>query len=113
MRTLIMEQKQSVKIYSGATVEQVAADLKPHLDFQDKGLSLTDLSQLINTRLIPHFMCYDLPQFHSLYNFAPEAGAELGAKIALHYNQGVTNWQVSPGAVMTEELCGKALCRLF
>ena len=108
-----MGQKKPVKIYSGASVEQVAADLKPLLDFQDKGLSLTELSQLINTRLIPHFMRYDLPQFHSLYNFSPETGAQLGAKIALQYNQGVTNWQVSPGAVMTEELCGRALCRMF
>ena len=113
MRIPTMGQKKPVKIYSGASVEQVAADLKPLLDFQDKGLSLTELSQLINTRLIPHFMRYDLPQFHSLYNFSPETGAQLGAKIALQYNQGVTNWQVSPGAVMTEELCGRALCRMF
>ena len=32
---------------------------------------------------------------------------------ALAYNQGVTNWQVSPGAVMLEEMCCQTLCRLF
>ncbi|KPK75955.1 MAG: hypothetical protein AMJ79_08980 [Phycisphaerae bacterium SM23_30] len=108
-----MNQNQSLKIYSGASAEEVAADIKPLLDFQEEGLSLEELSKLINTRLVPHFMRYDRPAFHSLYNYFPEAGAALGAKIALEYNQGVTNWQVSPGAAMTEELCGKALCRLF
>jgi len=42
-----------------------------------------------------------------------EDGAKLGAETALAYNQGVTNWQVSPGAVMLEEMCCQALCRFF
>jgi L-2,4-diaminobutyrate decarboxylase len=58
-------------------------------------------------------MQYDHPDFHSLFNFFLEEGAELGAKIALAYNQGVTNWQVSPGGASLEELCCQALCRLF
>ena len=33
--------------------------------------------------------------------------------MALATNQGVTNWQVSPGGAMLEELCGRALCDLF
>ncbi|MCP4707681.1 MAG: hypothetical protein GY869_03570, partial [Planctomycetes bacterium] len=37
----------------------------------------------------------------------------LGGQIALQYNQGITNWQVSPGGVMTEEMCCQALCRMF
>jgi L-2,4-diaminobutyrate decarboxylase len=37
----------------------------------------------------------------------------LGASVALHWNQGVTNWQVSPGGAVLEELCGRSLGRLF
>jgi L-2,4-diaminobutyrate decarboxylase len=48
-----------------------------------------------------------------MFNAFPEEGAEFGAKIALTYNQGVTNWQVSPGGAVLEELCCQALCRLF
>jgi len=87
--------------------------LKPLFDFKDEGLPLEDLSKLVNERLIPHFVQYDLPEFQSMFNAFPEKGAEFGANIALKYNQGVTNWQVSPGAVMLEELCCKALCRIF
>jgi L-2,4-diaminobutyrate decarboxylase len=100
-------------IYSGATPEQVAADLEPFLDFQEQGLPLEDLATLIDERLVPHLVKYDHPGFHSLYNFYLEEGADLGARVALTHNQGVTNYQVSPGAVIMEELCCRALCRLF
>ena len=100
-------------IYSGASPEEVAKDLKPLVDFQDKGLSPQALKRLINDRLAPHLMQYDHPGFHSMFNFFLEEGAELGAKVALFYNQGVTNWQVSPGGAALEELCCQALCRLF
>jgi L-2,4-diaminobutyrate decarboxylase len=100
-------------IYSSATPERVAADLEILTDFQEEGLSLDDLGKLIDERLIPHLTKYDRPEFHSFYNCFPEEGAEFGGKIALHYNQGVTNWQVSPGGVMLEELCCQAMCRLF
>jgi L-2,4-diaminobutyrate decarboxylase len=108
-----MNRKDRPPIYSGAAPKEVAADLEPLVDFQEQGLSLEAVSELMDERLIPHFVQYDHPGFHSLYNFFLEEGAELGAKIALVYNQGVTNWQVSPGAVMLEELCCQALCRLF
>lgn len=108
-----MKKKGPDIIYSSATPEQVAEDLKSLLDFRDKGISLDELSNLLDNCLIPHLVKYDRPEFHSLYNCFPEEGAEFGARIALHYNQGVTNWQVSPGAVMLEELCCRALCRLF
>ncbi len=101
------------KIYSDATPKQVADDLKPIIDFQDEGLPLDELSKLIEARLVPHLVRYEHPGFHSLYNFIPETGAALGAGISLKYNQGVTNWQVSPGGVMLEELCCKAFCELF
>ncbi|MFW9991710.1 MAG: pyridoxal phosphate-dependent decarboxylase family protein [Candidatus Odinarchaeota archaeon] len=100
-------------IYSGASPEKVRNDLAPLLDFQDEGMPLNRLEELINQRLIPHLLNYDHPAFQSLYNFFPEKGAKFGADLALTYNQGVTNWIVSPGAVMLEELCCKALCRLF
>jgi len=102
-----------VPIYSGASPEQVAADLQPLVDFQDEGLPLDALNQLIEDRLSPHLMRYDQPGFQSMFNAFPEEGAELGARVALAYNQGVTNWQVSPGGAMLEELCCQALCRVF
>lgn len=100
-------------IYSGASPEQVAGDLKPLVEFREEGLSIEALSDLIDQRLVPHLMKYDRSGFQSMFNAAPEKGAELGAQIALAFNQGVTNWQVSPGGAMLEELCCKALCKLF
>jgi L-2,4-diaminobutyrate decarboxylase len=100
-------------IYSGASPDKVAKDLQPLIDFQEEGLSPKTLEKLISDRLIPHLMQYGHPGFHSMFNFFLEEGAELGAKIALAYNQGVTNWQVSPGGAVLEELCCQALCRLF
>ncbi len=101
------------RVHSGATPDQVAADLADLIRFEDDGMSLTDLENLIRQQLEPHFVRYDLPHFHSLFNAFLEPGAALGAEIALEWNQGVTNWQVSPGGAMLEELCCKALCRLF
>jgi glutamate/tyrosine decarboxylase-like PLP-dependent enzyme len=105
--------QESTRLYSGASPEQVAADLAPLVDFQDKALSLDALDRLLRTRLIPHLMRYGRPEFQSMFNAFLEEGAELGARLALAYNQGVTNWQVSPGGAMLEELCCQALCRLF
>ncbi len=108
-----MEEHKKERIFSGATPGQVAEDLKSLVDFRDEGLSLPELRQLLEKRLFPHLMNYNNPAFQSMFNAMPEEGAKFGADIALHYNQGVTNWQVSPGGAMLEELCGKALCRLF
>jgi L-2,4-diaminobutyrate decarboxylase len=105
--------QKKVPIYSGASPNQVAADLEPLVDFQDKGLPLDALSGLVKECLLLHLMRYDRPEFQSTFNAFPEEGAEFGAKIALTYNQGVTNWQVSPGGAMLEELCCQALCRIF
>ena len=100
-------------IFSGATPEQVLEDLRTLVEFEEEGLSLPDLQQLLEKRLFPHLMNYDLPSFQSMFNAIPEEGAKFGAVIALQHNQGVTNWQVSPGAATLEELCCNALCRLF
>jgi L-2,4-diaminobutyrate decarboxylase len=100
-------------IYSGASPDQVKEDLLPLLDFQEEGIPMQALSRMVTERLTPHLVQYSHPAFHSLYNFFPEKGALLGGGVALRYNQGVTNWQVSPGGVMLEELCLQALCRLF
>jgi len=108
-----MVKKYKNLIYSGASPEEVVDDLKPLVDFQDEGLSFQTLEKLIQDRLLPHLMNYDHPGFQSMFNFHLEEGAELGAKIALEHNQGVTNWQVSPGGAVLEELCCQALCRLF
>jgi L-2,4-diaminobutyrate decarboxylase len=58
-------------------------------------------------------MRYDLPSFQGLFNARLEDGAAYGAHLALTWNQGVTNWQVSPGGSTLEEMACKALCRLF
>jgi L-2,4-diaminobutyrate decarboxylase len=100
-------------IYSGATPAQVAADVAHLLDFQAEGVPLDEMEAMIATHLLPHLMCYDQPGFQSMFNAFPSAEAMLGAQVTLIYNQGVTNWQVSPGGAMLEELCGQALCRLF
>jgi L-2,4-diaminobutyrate decarboxylase len=108
-----MKKQRRTPIFSGASPEKVAEDLKPLVDFQDDGLSLPVLRQLLEKRLFPHLMNYELPEFQSMFNCVPEEGAKFGAVIALQYNQGVTNWQVSPGGAMLEELCCKSLCRLY
>ena len=101
------------RLFSGASPEEVEAALAPLVDFQEEGLHIADLNLLIEERLIPHLMRYDLPSFQGLFNSKLEEGATLGAEVALEWNQGVTNWQVSPGGSTLEELCCKALCRLF
>jgi L-2,4-diaminobutyrate decarboxylase len=100
-------------IYSGASPQEVAADLQPLVDLQEQGMDIQTLTQMIEKHLVPHLMKYDLPTFQSMFNAFPETGAELGAQIALTFNQGVTNWQVSPGGAMLEELCCQTMCRLF
>jgi len=101
------------RIFSGASPRQVAADLAPLVDFQEEGLSLEILDGLLEERLAPHLLNYELPQFQSMYNAYPEEGAALGGRFALAHNPGVTNWQISPGAATLEEICGRRLCRLF
>jgi L-2,4-diaminobutyrate decarboxylase len=101
------------RLYSGATPAEVAAALEPLVDFKAGALPLSELQELIEERLVPHLMRYDREGFLSMFNALPEPGAKLGAEIATSYNQGVTNWQVSPGGAVLEELCCKAVCRLF
>jgi len=108
-----MSDKEKNRIFSWVLPEKISKDLEPLLEFQEKGLSLDELSGLIDRSLVPHLVRYDLPAFQAFFNSFPEQGAEFGAKIALRYNQCVTNWHVSPGGAMLEELCCRALCRLF
>jgi len=100
-------------IYSGASPKEIFEDLKPLVNFQSKGVSLENLKQIIKERLEPHLMKYNHPGFLSMFNEFPEEGAKFGAEIALKFNQGVTDWHVSPGGAMLEELCIKSLCNLF
>jgi L-2,4-diaminobutyrate decarboxylase len=108
-----MNQSFNKTVFSRASPKEIAADLSPLLNFENQGKSIEELEKMIEVGLLPHLVRYDQPEFQSLFNFFPEKGAKYGAKIALRYNQGVTNWQVSPGAVMAEELCCDALCELF
>jgi len=108
-----MKKRTDQAIYSGATPAQVAADVAHLLNFQAEGVPLDRLETMISDRLLPHLMRYNQPGFQSMFNAFPPDEAMLGAQVALTYNQGVTNWQVSPGGAMLEELCGQALCRLF
>ncbi|MGB1250723.1 MAG: pyridoxal phosphate-dependent decarboxylase family protein [Candidatus Promineifilaceae bacterium] len=103
----------TTSLTSGATPTQVAQDLAPLLDFQPNGVPLDELKSLIHERLMPHLMRYDQTHFQSMFNAFPSAEAKLGAQIALETNQGVTNWQVSPGGALLEDLCCRALCKLF
>ncbi|MEM7118662.1 MAG: pyridoxal-dependent decarboxylase [Chloroflexota bacterium] len=98
---------------SGATPSQVISDLKPLISFQEAGLPWPQLEDLIEQNLIPHLIDYSQPGFQSMFNAFPEPGGLRGAELALAMNQGVTNWQVSPGGAMLEEMCCQALCRLF
>lgn len=103
----------SRSVYSGASPEQIGTDIAPLIDFQAEGVPLEELERMLQLHLQPHLMRYDLPQFQSMFNAFPEQGAALGARMALEWNQGVTNWQVSPGGAVLEELCMQSLCRLF
>jgi hypothetical protein len=58
-------------IFSGASPEQVAEDLKPLVDFEEDGLALPALRELLEKRLFPHLMNYDIPSFQSMFNFIP------------------------------------------
>ncbi len=107
-----MSKKQN-NLFSGATPAEVRQDLLPLVNFQSTGQPLTAVQRLLEDNLLPHLMRYDHAGFQSMYNSIPEQGAALGAQIALAHNQGVTNWQVSPGGAMLEELCCESLCRLF
>ncbi len=108
-----MQSDEQPRIYSGASPEQVALDLAPLVRFQNEGVPLDELQKLVDSSLVPHLGRYELPSFHFLFNSSPEPGAELGAHIAISHNQGVTNWQVSPGGAVLEEICCKELCKLF
>jgi L-2,4-diaminobutyrate decarboxylase len=108
-----MKQSTPVSLYSGASPEQVAIDIARLVNFQSEGISLKQLETLITDCLLPHLMRYDQPQFQSMFNAFPSPEAKFGAQVALDFNQGVTNWQVSPGGAVLEELCCQALCKLF
>jgi L-2,4-diaminobutyrate decarboxylase len=107
------ERRRTARPHAGASPEEVASAVRPLVDFREDGVSLGVVSALVTERLTPYLANYDHPAFQSMFNTVPEEGAALGARIALDWNQGVTNWQVSPGGAVLEELCGEALIRLF
>lgn len=100
-------------IYSGANPSEVMSDLRNLVNFQDKGMGVIELTRELEEKLIPHLLNYSRPEFQSMFNTFPEEGAFVGAELALRFNQGVTNWQVSPGGAVLEELCCRKLCELF
>lgn len=108
-----MQTKDNAKIFSGATPSEIKEDLQLLVNFEDKGVSAERLETMIKEKLVPHLNKYNHPHFLSMFNDFPEEGAKIGAELALDYNQGVTDWQVSPGGAILEELCIKALCNLF
>ena len=97
----------SDQLFSGAPPEEVEADLAPLVDFQEEGLHIADLNFLVEEKLLKHLMRYDLPSCQAFLNSGLEPGAAYGAEVALEWNQTVTNWEVSPGGTVLEEL----LCR--
>ena len=108
-----MQNKENFQIFSGASPKEVKEDLLPLVDFQKKGLSIDRLIEMLEENLVPHLMKYDSPGFLSMFNDFPEEGSKIGSEFALEYNQGVTDWYVSPGGAILEELCINALCSLF
>ena len=106
-RTRLVTDPKTARVYSGASPEEVRRDLSPLLDWDDEGLDARELEAMIREKLVPHLMRYDSPGFQSMFNTVLEEGAALGARISLEYNQGVTNWQVSPGGATLEEMCGQ------
>jgi L-2,4-diaminobutyrate decarboxylase len=108
-----MNEQKPMPLYSGATPSQVATDISQLVDFQSEGVPLQELNSLLADTLLPHLMRYDHPGFQSMFNAFPPPEAKIGAQVVLSYNQGVTNWQVSPGGAVLEELCCLALCKLF
>jgi L-2,4-diaminobutyrate decarboxylase len=100
-------------LFSGSSFLEIEEDLRWLVEFGRDGLSLDDLRKELAERVEPHFMRYDLPGFQAFFNTRIDDGAALGAEIALRHNQGVTNWNVSPGGATLEELCCRALCVLF
>ncbi len=108
-----MENNDVFPIYSCASPQQVLEHLKPLVNFQKEGMSINNLKQMVEERLVPHLMKYNHPRFFSMFNDIPEKGAKFGAELALEYNQGVTDWYVSPGGAMLEKLCINTLCNLF
>src|SRR5262249_6888549 len=103
----------TLRTHSAADPVTVRADLETLVDFRDEGLPLDLLDTLIEERLVPHLVRYDHPGFQSMFNAVPEEAAGGAGALALKYNQGVANWQVSPGGAMLEDLCCESLCRLF
>ena len=101
------------RLTSGATIYEVRTDLAELVRFSAEGVPLEQLQTLIKEKLEPHLMDYGSRTFQSMFNAPLSAESRLGADLMLDYNQGVTNWQVSPGGAMLEEMCGRALCRLF
>jgi len=110
---LEMSKNNASRLYSGADHKKVAADLSSLVDFQAEGVPIEQLRTMVAQLLKPHLMRYDQTSFQSMFNAFPPEEAKLGAQIALDYNQGVTNWQVSPGGAVLEELCCQALYSLF
>jgi L-2,4-diaminobutyrate decarboxylase len=108
-----MKEFKSPQLFSGATPARVAEDISMLVNFELEGMPLDELESLLTDRLLPHLMRYDQPGFQSMFNAFPPPEAKLGAQVSLDYNQGVTNWQVSPGGAVLEELCCQALCKLF
>ena len=108
-----MNKNNAFPLFSGSSPKEVWNDLKLLVNIPQKGLSLQKIQTLLHNHLLPHLLRYDHPGFLSMFNAFPEKGAHLGAEIALSYNQGVTNWYVSPGGATLEELCIKTMCELF
>ncbi|MEM7798000.1 MAG: pyridoxal-dependent decarboxylase [Chloroflexota bacterium] len=101
------------QLYSGATPAEVAKDLESLLDFQAEGVPLEQLKTMLDEKLVPHLLQYGTPNFQSMFNAFPTSESRLGGEMMLDFNQGVTNWQVSPGGAMLETLACKKLCQLF
>ena len=55
-------------IYSGANPSEVMSDLRNLVNFQDKGMGVTELTRELEEKLIPHLLNYSRPEFQSMFN---------------------------------------------
>jgi hypothetical protein len=75
-----------IPIYTGAKPQEVEEDLLPLVGFQNEGIVIDILEEMISKRLISHFMKYNQLGFLSMFINFPEKGEKFGAEIALTYN---------------------------
>src|ERR1700676_3031968 len=91
------------RVWVGATPEQIEQDLQPFFDFNADGMPLEQLENLM-PRPTQYLLRFGHPGLAGFFNTVPDDGGRLGAQILRDYNPSVTNFFVSPGGAIFEEM---------